>query len=85
MISLRSMKHAKRIAEYYGLGPPERLPGFIEAINSKRKYILVLGKWVPFRRKKQTEETKQKISQAMKGKRNHAKVHKNISGVEENT
>lgn len=70
MISLRSLLHAKKVAEYYGLGPPERLPGFIEALNSKKKYILVLGKWVPFRRKKQTEETKQKISQAMKGKKN---------------
>ena len=73
MISLRSMRHAKRIAEHYGLGPPERLPNFIEAINSKKSYILVLGKWVPFRRKKQSEETKQKISQSMKGKRNRRK------------
>ena len=83
MISLRSMRHAKKIADYYGLGPPERLPGFIEALNSKKKYILVLGKWVPFRRKKQTEETKKKISQSMKGKRNHVKVHKDISRMEE--
>lgn len=67
------MKHAKRIADYYNLGPPERLPGFIEALQSKKKYILVLGKWVPFRRKKQTEETKKKISQSMKGKRNRKK------------
>ena len=62
------MEHAKRVAEKYNLGPPEMLPFFMEAMTSKRKYILVLGRWVPFRRKKQTEETKQKISQAMKGK-----------------
>ena len=76
MISLRSLLHAKRVAEHYGLGPPERLPGFIEALNSKKKYILVLGKWVPFRRKKQSEETKQKISQSMKGKKNRKRINK---------
>lgn len=73
MISLRAMGHAKKVAEYYGLGPPERLPNFVEAITSKRKYILVLGRWVPYRRKKQSEETKQKISQSMKGKKNRRK------------
>ena len=73
MISLRSMRHAKRVAEYYGLGPPERLPNFVEAITSKHKYILVLGRWVPYRRKKQSEETKQKISQSMKGNKNRRK------------
>jgi hypothetical protein len=73
MISLRSMRHAKKVAEHFGLGPPEKLPGFIEALHSKKKYILVLGKWVPFRRKKQTEETKKKISQSMKGKKNRKK------------
>lgn len=73
MISLRSMRHAKKVAEYYGLGPPEGLPNFVEAITSKRKYILVLGRWVPYRRKKQSEETKQKISQSMKGKKNRRK------------
>lgn len=69
------MKHAKKIAEHYGLGPPERLPNFVEALTSKRKYILVLGKWVPYRRCKQSEETKQKISQSMKGKQNRRKKH----------
>lgn len=73
MISLRSMRHAKKVADYYGLGPPERLSNFVEAITSKRKYILVLGRWVPYRRKKQSEETKQKISQSMKGNKNRRK------------
>lgn len=73
MISLRSRRHAKKVAEKYNLGPPERLPNYEEAITSKRKYILVLGKWVPYRRKKQSEETKQKISQSMKGNRNRKK------------
>jgi len=73
MISLRAMEHAKKVAEKYNLGPPEMLPFFMEAMTSKRKYILVLGEWRPFIRKPQSEETKKKISESMKGKRNRRK------------
>ena len=73
MISLRAMEHAKKVAEKYNLGPPEMLPFFMEAMKSKRKYILVLGRWRPFIRKPQSEETKKKISESMKGKKNRRK------------
>ena len=74
MITLRSMQHAKRIAEHYGLGPPEQLPYFQQAQkDTKHSWTLVLGKWKPRTRKKQTNETKQKIANSMKGNQNRRK------------
>ena len=74
MISLRSMQHAKKIANYYGLGPPEQLQYFQIALKDANHYwTLVLGKWKPRTRKKQTEETKQKIANSMKGNQNRRK------------
>lgn len=77
MITSRSMQHAKRIAEHYGLGPPEQLPYFQQALKDKRSWTLVLGKWRPRMRKPQSEETKQKIAESMKGNTNRRRKNTN--------
>ena len=67
MISEGSMKAAKR--NTYSSTPIEQLPYFMVALKDPKKYwVLRDGKWQPRRRKSPSNETKEKISNSLKGR-----------------
>lgn len=78
MIDERELRAAKR--NHYLSIPIEQTKYFMEGLRDrKRHWIYRDGQWQPRKRKPQSEETKAKISEAMKGNQNAKKDYSLVS------
>lgn len=78
MIGERELRAAKR--NHYLSGPIEQTKYFMEGLRDRKHYWIYRdGQWQPRKRKPQSEETKAKISEAMKGNQNARKDYSLVS------
>jgi hypothetical protein len=78
MIEERNLRAAKR--NHYLSIPIEQTKYFMEALRDRKHYWIYRdGQWQPRKRKPQSEETKAKISEAMKGNQNAKKDYSLVS------